>query len=89
MGIRECVRRVDNMMVFLERDEMVGPPMVPYMNEQDHPRLTIHDLVPDFYPWPADVAKQKFLEKYEEIVANDGDLIPDNYMDRDHLLQAA
>lgn len=86
MAIREAVRRVDNMMIFLERDELVGQPCVPYSNECDHPRLSIHDLVPEFTVWSAKKAKQVFLDKYEEVVANDGNHIPLNYANRGYTL---
>ena len=86
MAIREAVRRVDNMMIFLERDEFVGKPVVPYTNEQDHPRITIHDVVPDFYIWPAHEAEERFLERYAEIVTHAGNKIPREYLRRNYLL---
>lgn len=87
-GIREAVRRVDNMMIFLERDEIVGEPVVPYSNEQDHPRFTIRDVVPEFHVWDAKKAKRAFLDKFEEIVSNDGNHIPLNYANRGFLLRS-
>lgn len=86
MAIREAVRRVDNMMIFLERDEFVGTPVVPYTNECDHPNITIHDVVPEFYVWPADYAEERFIEKYAEIKAGNGNIIPQEYANRGHLL---
>lgn len=85
-GIRELVRRVDNMMVFLERDELMGPPVVPYSNEQDHPRITIHDLVPDFHVWSAEVAKQRYLERWQTILETDGFYEPLEYRGRGYRL---
>lgn len=67
-GINECVRRIDNMMVFLERDKLVGQPVVPYTNELDHPRTSIGDVIPDFHVWSADYAKEKFIQTYEAIM---------------------
>ncbi len=87
-AIKEATRRVDNMMIFLERDELVGKPVVPYSNEMDHPRLTIHDVVPEFYVWTAKEAKQRFLDKYAEVVANDGNHVPLQYANRGYLLTA-
>lgn len=86
MAIRECVRRVDNMMVFLERDELMGPPVVPYMNEMDHPRLTIHDLVPDFYVWSAKEAKDRFLKRWQMIINTGGEYEPLEYLNRGYRL---
>lgn len=86
MAIRECVRRVDNMMVFLERDELMGQPVVPYQNEQDHPRITIHDVVPDFYVWSAEEAKQRFLKRYIQIVGSNGNYEPLEYLGRGYRL---
>lgn len=85
-AIQECVRRVDNMMIFLERDELVGQPVVPYSNEADHPRITIHDVVPDFYVWSAEEAKERFLQRYIEITATGGDYIPSEYRGRGYTL---
>lgn len=85
-AIRECVRRVDNMMVFLERDELVGQPVVPYGNEQDHPRLTIHDLVPDFYVWSAKEAKDRFIRRFQTIRETEGNYVPAEYRGRGYTL---
>lgn len=85
-GIRECVRRVDNMMVFLERDELMGPPVVPYSNEMDHPHITIHDVVPDFYVWTAKEAKQRYLERWQTILETDGNYEPLEYRGRGYRL---
>lgn len=67
-GIEECVRRIDNMMVFLERDKLVGKPVVPYSNEMDHPHTTIEEVIPYFEVWPAEYAKEKFIQTYEAIM---------------------
>lgn len=67
-GINECVRRIDNMMVFLERDKLVGQPVVPYSNEMDHPHVTIDQVIPYFEVWSPEYAKEKFLQTYEEIM---------------------
>ncbi len=67
-GIVECVRRIDNMMVFLERDKMMGEPVVPYSNEMDHPRTSIEEVIPNFEIWSAEYAKERFLQTYEAIM---------------------
>lgn len=85
-AIAEAVRRVDNMMVFLERDELVGKPVIPYMNEQDHPRIAIRDVVPEFYVWSAEEAKERFIDKFAEIKAGDGNQVPLEYLNRGHRL---
>lgn len=68
MGINECVRRIDNMMVFLERDKLVGKPVVPYTNEMDHPHTTIDQVIPYFEVWGPAYARDKFLQTYEQIM---------------------
>lgn len=85
-AIREAVRRVDNMMMFLERDELVGPPPIPYTNEMDHPRVSIHDLVPDFRVWSEEESKQRFLDKFAEIKTGSGNIVPIEYLDGRHRL---
>lgn len=85
-AIRECVRRVDNMMVFLERDELMGPPVVPYANEQDHPRITIHDVIPEFRVWSAKEAKDRFIRRFQTIIDTDGNYEPLEYTNRGYLL---
>lgn len=85
-AIRECVRRADNMMVFLERDELMGTPVVPYSNEMDHPRISIHDVVPEFRVWTAKEAKEKFIERYTTIVETSGNYLPAEYVDKDYCL---
>jgi uncharacterized protein len=60
----ECVRRIDNAMIFWERDALVGQPERPYLNELDHPGGTLFDWVPDFEPWPPSRAKYEFLRRY-------------------------
>jgi hypothetical protein len=69
VAIDECVRRIDNMLVFLERDELMGPPVVPYSNENDHPRINIRDVIPDFRVWSAEEAKERYIARYEELAA--------------------
>lgn len=78
-GIAECVRTIDNMMIFLERDELVGQPVVPYSNEKDHPGITIHDVVPDFYVWDALEAKERFLQRWQQIKDTEGNYVPTEY----------
>lgn len=84
--IKEAVRRVDNMMIFLERDELIGKPVVPYSNERDHPRLSIHDLIPDFRVWSAEEAYERFIDKYDEIVNGDGNTVPEEYHNGGYVL---
>lgn len=62
--IMECVRRIDNAMIFWERDALVGKPVAPYGNEQDHPGGTLYDMVPDFEPWEPRRAKREFLDRF-------------------------
>jgi len=69
MAIEECVRRIDNMMVFLERDEIMGPPVIPYPNENDHQRINIRDVIPDFRVWSAAEAKERYIARYEGLAA--------------------
>lgn len=83
-GINQCVRLVDNMMIFLERDYLMGKPVVPYLNENEHPGVTIDDVVPDFRVWSAEEAKERFIAKYEEIKAYAGNHIPLEYLNRGH-----
>lgn len=85
-AIRECVRRVDNMMVFLERDELMGPPVVPYSNEKDRPHCSIHDLVPEFRVWSAEEAKDRFLRRYQTIIDTNGEYEPLEYTNRGYRL---
>jgi len=85
-AIRECVRRVDDMMIFLERDELMGKPVVPYSNEFDHPHLSIHDLVPEFRVWSAKEAKDRFIERYQMIIDTDGEYEPLEYINRGYRL---
>lgn len=87
-AIKRAVRKVDDMMIFLERDELVGQPVVPYAMEDQHPGITIHDVVPDFYVWSPKEAKDNFLAKFAEVAANDGNHIPLAYKNRGYLLAA-
>jgi hypothetical protein len=82
MAIVEATRRVDNIMIFLERDALMGAPERPYGNEIDNPKLSIYDVIPDFRPWTPAEAKRRFIQKHEEIVAHDGNLIPLEYLNR-------
>lgn len=85
MGINEAVRRADNLMIFLERDKLLGKPVVPYSNEFDHPRFTIDDVVPDFYVWSPKEAKERFLLRWEQLQA-DPNHIPLEYRGRGYTL---
>jgi len=62
--ISECVRRIDNAMIFWERDLLVGKPVLPYGNERDHPGGSLLDWIPDFEPWSPSRAKREFLERF-------------------------
>jgi hypothetical protein len=84
--IKNAVRIVDNMMIFLERDAMTVQPVVPYSNENEHPGFNINHIVPEFEVWDAKTAKRRFLEKYEEITSGAGNTIPLNYKNRGYLL---
>jgi hypothetical protein len=81
-AIIKAVKTVDNMMIFLERDRLVGQPVVRYENENEHPGLSLDRVVPEFRVWSPKEAKRKFLEKYEEIVAHDGNFVPLEYRGR-------
>lgn len=85
-AIQKATKIVDNLMIFLERDELVGEPVVPYGMPNTHPGVTIHDLVPDFYVWDAITAKANYLAKHEEIEKYDGNHIPLAYLNRGFLL---
>lgn len=81
-AIKEAVRRVDNAMIFWERDKLIGIPVEPYGNEDQHPLSTIDEVVPDFYCWSPKEAKQRFLDKFAEIVTYDGNYVPLEYSGR-------
>lgn len=85
-AIRECVRRVDDMMIFLERDKLMGPPVVPYSNEFDHPHIEIGDVIPDFHVWSAEEAKDRFIRRYQTIIKTSGEYEPLEYINRGHRL---
>jgi uncharacterized protein len=68
--VRECVRRIDNAMIFWERDALVGTPVAPYGNEHTHPGGTLYDWVPDFEPWSPSRAKREFLDRFAVCFAN-------------------
>ncbi|MEQ6333280.1 hypothetical protein [Sphingobium sp. MK2] len=80
--IYEAVRAVDNDMIFLERDKLIGVPPVPYSNENDHPGKTIDEVVPEFYCWSPREAKQRFLDKFAECKVWDGHHVPLEYAKR-------
>ena len=67
------VKRADTDLLFMERDKLVyeiGPyEDPPHVWEGEHlrPRETMFDIDPHFYCWPNEVAKQKFLERFEEL----------------------
>lgn len=63
-GIREAVRRVDNMMVFVERDAFMGQPVHPYEHEIQHPHVSIEELIPGHEVWDAERAKHEFIERW-------------------------
>lgn len=81
-AIVEAVKRVDNAMIFWERDAMAGTPVLPYSNECQHPTRSLFEIVPDFYPWDAKTAKREFLRKFEEINQHAGNHVPVAYARR-------
>ncbi|ARK07466.1 hypothetical protein LAV_00066 [Sphingobium phage Lacusarx] len=81
-AIVEATKKVDNMMIFLERDKLIGKPPIPYGNEADHPGVTIDEVVPEFYCWSPKEAKRMFLEKFEEINRWQGNYVPLGYANR-------
>jgi 5'-deoxynucleotidase YfbR-like HD superfamily hydrolase len=87
-GINEAVRRVDNLILFLERDALMGTPEKPWINEIDHPRLSIFDVIPEFSVWSPDYAKERFLQKYREIVEHDGNYVSLEYRNRGYGLRS-
>lgn len=60
----ECIRRIDNAMIFWERDALVGKPIAPYGNEHEHPGGSLYDWVEDFEPWTPARAKFEFLDRF-------------------------
>ena len=82
-AIKESVRRVDNAMIFWERDKLIGQPVEPYSNEAaDHPGTRIDEVIPEFYCWSPKEAKQRFLDKYEEVRRYSGNFVPTEYAGR-------
>lgn len=77
--IRHLVKLVDDMMIFLERDELMGKPVVPYSHESTHPRFTIHDIVPNFRVWSPLEAKRRYLERHALIIETNGEYLPNEY----------
>lgn len=63
--IISVVKRIDNNMIFWERDAIVGQPIAPYENEHQHPGDTMLDHVPNFAPWTALRAKHEFLTRFK------------------------
>lgn len=88
MAINEAVRRVDNLILFLERDALMGTPEKPWINEFDHPRLSIFDVIPEFRIWSPEEAKERFIHKFHEIVEHDGNYIPLEYRNRGYGLHS-
>lgn len=80
--IYEAVRRVDNAMIFLERDALIGAPVIPYSNEEDHPGRPMGAIVPDFYCWSPKEAKERFLYKFDECKGWEGNHVPAAYANR-------
>lgn len=64
-AILEVVKRIDNAMIFWERDALVGKPIAPYGNEHQHPGGTLYDENPAFTPWSARRAKAEFLARFK------------------------
>lgn len=87
-GINEAVRRVDNLILFLERDALMGTPEKPWINEFDHPRLSIFDVIPEFHVWSPLEAKERFLRKHRELVEHDGNYVPLEYRNRGYGLRS-
>lgn len=63
--IKEDVVKIDNAMIFWERDAIVGQPISPYLSEAQHPGGTIFDEVPNFCSWSPKRAKAEFLMRYK------------------------
>lgn len=87
-GITEAVRRVDNLILFLERDALMGTPEKPWITEIDHPRMSIFDVIPEFRVWSPEEAKERFLSKYAELVEHDGNYVPLEYRNRGYGLRS-
>lgn len=81
-AIKEAVRRVDNAMIFWERDKLIGQPVEPYGNEDQHPGTTIEQVIPEFRCWSPAEAKRAFLDKFEEIKRWQGNHVPLQYANR-------
>lgn len=64
-AIEEAVRRVDNMMVFIERDAFVGKPVNPYDHEDQHPHVAIEELIPGHELWDARRSKEEFIDRWD------------------------
>jgi hypothetical protein len=63
--IKAEVVKVDNDMIFWERDAIVGQPIAPYGIEHLHPGDTIFDHVPNFVSWSPRRAKAEFLMRFK------------------------
>ncbi len=88
-AIDAVVKWVDNAMIFWERDALVGQPELPYLNENMHPGTSIYEVIPDFRPWSAAEAKQRFIEKFYEIKRFHGDFVPTEYAGRGYGVKIA
>lgn len=86
-AIIKTVKWVDNAILFWERDALMGRPEVPYVNEHQHPGGTIYDVIPEFRVWSAKEAKQRFIEKFYEIKATNGNHVPLEYRNRGYGIQ--
>lgn len=62
--IKEIVKKVDNDILFWERDALVGVPPTPYLIEDQHPGGTLYEQVPAFTPWSPKRAKAEFLMRH-------------------------
>lgn len=63
--IKSQVVEIDNAMIFWERDAIVGEPISPYANEDQHPGGTLFHEVPNFCSWSPKRAKAEFLMRFK------------------------
>lgn len=63
-AILTVVHRIDNALLFWERDALVGKPLTPYASEHTHPGGTLYDWFPDFEAWGPSQAKREFLQRF-------------------------
>lgn len=88
-AIISAVKKVDNWMIYWERDEMIGVPEESYSGEaEQHPGTLIRDVIPDFFPWSPKVAKDQFLMRYEKLAA-DNRWEPSGYSQRGYGIRKA